>query len=61
MSYECFTWGKARAISDTHPSRWFYLIGIGFSQTPISCHSRICGGTSFPEKLKPLRVEAAEI
>ena len=44
-----------------HPSKLFYIKGIGVGQTPIFCHFWICWWTSFPEKLRPLRFEVAEL
>ena len=44
--------GEARDMYFRHPSKLFYMIGIGFGQASSSCH---CWWTSFPEKLKPLQ------
>ena len=44
-----------------HSSKLFYIKGIAVGQPPISYHFWVCWWTSFPEKLRPLRLEVAEI
>ena len=44
-----------------HSSKSFYIKGIAVGQPPISYHFWVCWWTSFFEKLRPLRLEVAEI
>ncbi len=44
-----------------HSSKLFYIKGIGVGQPPIFYHFWVCWWTLFPEKLRPLRLEVAEI
>ena len=44
-----------------HSSKLFYIKGIAVGQPPISYHFWVCWWTSFPAKLRPLRLEVAEI
>ena len=44
-----------------HSSKLFYIKGIAVGPPPISYHFWVCWWTSFSEKLRPLRLEVAEI